>query len=115
MNTLLVQTLIEKNGIGIGTELHAYYQGVDISGARLARSRGIFLVSGAKKYKNGEIVFMVENEKDIVIRASDIIAINGMEPIRVANAMGFDLDGDKIVPLKKRGQRSQDDDEIDDE
>lgn len=116
MDNFLALELVKRGGIRQGTKLESFFKGIDISGCPLARARGIFHVEEAKRLKTGEIIFETKDSTGLNQRiiANDVIAIEGMDPDRVANMLGFDIEDGKVVVLKKR-RSSKDADLEDDE
>lgn len=109
MNRDLVQKLIEKGAIRARTEMEAHYNGVDISGARLARVRGNFIVIAAKAIGD-KIAFDGVSTDDGAKQnflAEDIIAIDGMDPERFANIYGMNEFGEILRQGKRRGRKSK--------
>jgi hypothetical protein len=103
----LIRKLIEQKVIRENTEIDAYYKGVDIGGANIARVQGNFAIRGAK-LKNNEVIFEVVSTQDgspRKIPAQDIIRIDGMELERFANNYGMTLGGETVKQGKRRGRK----------
>ena len=118
MHKLIALTLINQGSIRSETEIEAFYKGVGLSGKATERVRGTFLVKEAKRLKSGEIIFETVNATDGHVRrisCSEVITVDGMEPERAINVAGFSLEGDQIIPLKKRGRKAKDVEDDDDD
>lgn len=107
MKTEVVKKLIEKGAIKRETEVEAHYKGRDLSGCPLSRSRGIFLVLGARLMEDQVTFDTIDTRwgQRQQIHSNDIIAIDGMEPERFANIFGFTEDGDVLKQGKRRGRK----------
>lgn len=107
MKTELVQKLIEKSAIKQRTEIEAYYKGMDLSGARIARVRGNFIVLGARLVE-GRIWFdglsTIDGRRDRFL-AEDILLIDGMDPERFAQNFGLNMEGEPLRQGKRRGRK----------
>jgi hypothetical protein len=107
MKTDLVQKLIEKGAIKQRTEIEAYYKGIDLSGARLARVRGNFIVLGARLVE-GRISFdglsTIDGTRERFL-ADDILMVDGMDPERFAHNFGLDINGETLRQGKRRGRK----------
>lgn len=108
MNTELVHKLIEKGAIKERTEIEAYYNGKDLSGARIARVRGTFIVKKALRLAEGRIAFVgssiIDGHPEQFV-SDDILMIDGMDPERFANIYGFDDTGNVLRQGKRRGRK----------
>ena len=107
MKTELVQKLIEKGAIKQRTEIEAFFKGIDLSGARMARVRGNFIVLGARAAE-GVISFdglsTIDGKRERFL-AEDILMIDGMDPERFANIYGLNMEGETLVQGKRRGRK----------
>lgn len=105
----LALKLISQGVIKQGTELEAKYVGIDLSGARVAQVSGTFIVQTAKKLKTGEVVFdglSILDGDPQRIDCKNIIAIDGMEPDRVAGVYGLTIsEQGEVTTAKRRGRK----------
>jgi hypothetical protein len=107
MKTEVVKKLIEKGAIKRETEVEAHYKGKDLSGAALARARGVFLILGARLMED-QVTFDAVDTRwggHQSLKADDIIRIDGMEPDRFANIFGLTEDGEPLKQGKRRGRK----------
>lgn len=107
MKTEVVKKLIEKGAIKRETEVEAHYKGNDLSGGPLARSRGIFLVLGARLMEDQVTFDAIDTRwgSRQQIHSDDIIAIDGMDPARFANIFGLTEEGEVLKQGKRRGRK----------
>lgn len=107
MSPDLARKLIQKGVIHENTEIDAYYQGIDIGGATLARVQGNFAIKAAKVI--GErLVFETVSTADgrpRRIECTDVLKIDGMEPERFAANFGMTTDGATVKQGKRRGRK----------
>lgn len=99
--------LIEKGVITERTEIDAYYKGVDIGGAALARTQDNFTVVSAKAI-GGTVLFEVVSTTDGSKRridTNDVFKIDGMEPQRFASIYGLTAQGVDVKQGKRRGRK----------
>jgi hypothetical protein len=107
MKTEFVKKLIDKGAIKRETEVEANYVGNDIAGSAFARSRGVFLVLGAR-FMEDQIVFDAVDTRwgqKQRINSEDIIRIDGMEPDRFALIFGLNENGDPMKQGARRGRK----------
>jgi hypothetical protein len=95
MNVDLTLRLIEMNVIKSGTEVDAYYRTSDLSGSRRASVPGNFMVVRAVKTRDG-IFFEVsstEAGRRTWVQPEDIMRVDGMDPLRIAEIYHLDAHG----------------------
>lgn len=107
MKTEVVKKLIDKGAIKRETEVEAHYKGKGLDGQRLGRSRGVFLVLGARLMEDMVEFDTVDTRwgERQSIKADDIIAIDGMDPARFANIFGLTEEGEVLKQGKRRGRK----------
>lgn len=109
MNTNLIRKLVSAGVIRQNTEIDAFYKGVDMSGAPLARVRGTFFVRGLKINETAELVIFdtisTIDGSARTIMSNDVVYVDGMEVDKLASIYGFDAQGGKLVQGKRRGRK----------
>ncbi len=108
MNNSLLKTLVERNLIAVRTEIDATYRGRDIAGMPSVATTGTFLVLAITYNEDGSFVFACA---DTVaghhrnIPGANIVAIDGMDPIRFAANFELTEDGEPMKVGKRRGRK----------
>jgi hypothetical protein len=107
MKSEVVKKLIEKGAIKRETEVEAHYKAKGLDGERLGRSRGIFLVLGARLMEDQVTFDAVDTRWGAreQLQSDDIISIDGMDPERFASIFGLNEDGEPIKQGKRRGRK----------
>lgn len=107
MNTSLLKVLVQRNIVGVRTEIDAHYRGRDIAGNPLIPSFGTFLI--LEIHTNGSaFVFTCADTVDGTRRnipGSAIVAIDGMDPLRLAENYELTESGEKLKVGKRRGRK----------
>ncbi len=108
MDNKLLQILIEKGHIIIGTEIDANHDSHGLGGSR-TRVIGNFTITSIGINRKDEIVLKCMNSYSgeyFNIKALDIINIDGMTPERLAENFMISVDGSNIkLAGKRRGRR----------
>ncbi len=112
MNKSLATKLVAKNLINETTEVVARYRGSSISGDPNMVFTGIFSVVATLIGADGETIsFHVQSTRDghnRVVKYSDILEIDGMEPNRFASVYNIKADGVDAKVGKRRGRKPKD-------
>ena len=110
MNDNLAKTLVNKNIINTNTKLETRYLGQGLDGSFTVSSVGIFTVSEIRKIENIIIFTLVRNDGfKTIVSADDVLRIDGMDPVRLANVYNLKEDGSPGKISKKRGRKSKND------
>jgi hypothetical protein len=107
MNPVLAQKLIEKGVLAAEAEIEAEYATLAMGGFGTTTGRGIFLIQDIKPL-DGSHRFDVISTRDGSQRqltSENIIAIDGMDPIRYASVYNVKADGIDAKLGKRRGRR----------
>ena len=112
MNQSLATKLIAKNLINENTEVVARYKGSSISGDPSMIFTGIFsvvstLVGADGKTISFHVVSTLDGHRRIV-KHSDILEIDGMDPNRFASVYDIKADGVDATIGKRRGRKPKD-------
>lgn len=107
MNNSLLKVLVQRNIIGVRTEIDAHYRGRDIAGNPLIPSTGTFLI--LEVHTNGHaFAFTCADTIDgsrRIIPGSAILAVDGMDPLRLAENYELTEAGEKLKVGKRRGRK----------
>jgi len=106
MNLKLASVLVDRKLLKEDCEIDARYLANGLSSATHT-VLGTFYIKSVDKQEE-TINFQVANVKDGTIRiveARDIVAIDGMDPVRYAAVYNIKADGGKAVQGKRRGRR----------
>ena len=93
MEKQLGDTLIKRNIVHVDTEIEAWYKANEFGGGTFAQ-KGFFTINEITKKDNGSVSFQARSNVDSKwydFGYSSIIAIDGMEPEKLANAYGIKL------------------------
>lgn len=107
MNPVLAQKLIDKGVLAAEAEVEAEYPTLAMGGYSTTLGRGIFLI---KTITAGDstALFEVISTKDGTTRqisSENIVAIDGMDPVRYASVYNIKPDGVDAKLGKRRGRR----------
>ncbi len=108
MNNSLLKTLIERNLVTARTEIDAVYRGRDIGGAPTVIATGTFLILSITYREDGAYIFQCA---DTVagsrrnIHGANIVAIDGMDPVRFAANFELTETGEPMKVGKRRGRK----------
>lgn len=107
INSSLLNILIERNIVTIGTEFDAAYRGIDMAKSASIKATGTFVILEIARsdvgfyFKAADVV----TGKPFSVSASSIIRIDGMEPDRLAAIYGLSPEGEKLKQGKRRGRK----------
>tara|TARA_Y100001937_G_scaffold127407_1_gene199591 strand:+ start:205 stop:516 length:312 start_codon:yes stop_codon:yes gene_type:complete len=93
MEKQIGDALIKRNIVHADTEIEAWYKAVEFGGGTFDQ-KGFFTISEIEKKDNGSVCFHARSNVDgkwYDFNYSNIIAIDGMEPEKLANAYGIKL------------------------
>lgn len=108
MNNSLLKTLVDRNLITHRTELDATYRGRDIAGMPSVATTGTFLVLSITANEDGTYLFGCADTvagKRRNIPGANIVAIDGMDPIRFAANFELTEEGEPMKVGKRRGRK----------
>ncbi|RYD44948.1 MAG: hypothetical protein EOP83_31090, partial [Verrucomicrobiaceae bacterium] len=107
MNISLLKVLIERNIIGVRTEIDARYRGRDIAGNPLVAATGTFLILEINPTESGYSFLCADTIDGQRRRLSgdQIVGVDGMDPIRLAANYELDENGNKVKVGKRRGRK----------
>jgi hypothetical protein len=107
MNNSLLKVLIDRNIIGVRTEIDARYRGRDIAGHALVASTGTFLILEIQNSDTGYRFLCADviDGSRRLLAGDAIVGVDGMDPIRLAANYEIDEDGNRIKVGKRRGRK----------
>jgi hypothetical protein len=107
MSLPLLKKLIDRGIITQGTEIDIRYRGMDIARNATVPTIGTFIVQTIEG--EGEaLAFQAASVIDGRLRrvqATEILKIDGMEPVRLGQNYGISAAGDRIPQGKRRGRK----------
>ena len=107
MNPVLAQKLIEKGVLAADAEVEATFPVPAMGGAGYTTGRGIFLITKIQ-INEGKVDLDVISTRDGSSRklgANNIVAIDGMDPVRFASVYNVKADGLEAKEGKRRGRK----------
>jgi hypothetical protein len=104
MNPVLAQKLIEKGVLAADTEVEATYPVLALGGAAVTTGRGIFLITKVLNDAGFEVI-STRDGSSRRLAPSNIVAIDGMDPIRFASVYNVKADGIEAKEGKRRGRK----------
>ena len=93
MDKQLGDTLIKRKIVSVDTEIEAWYKANEFGGGTFDQ-KGFFTINEIEQKGNGAVCFHARSNIDgkwYHFNYSNIIAIDGMEPEKLANAYGIKL------------------------
>jgi hypothetical protein len=107
MNISLLKVLVERNIIGVRTEIDARYRGRDIAGNPLVTVVGTFLILDISQTDSGFTFTCADtiDGKRRLIQGESIVGVDGMDPIRLAANYELDENGERVKVGKRRGRK----------
>lgn len=102
----LIKSLLERNGLSNDTVITAYHMIKDGQG-RSHRRCDHFLMAGVTRFGE-EYQFRLKNmvgNSMITVWATDIVALDGMDPVRYVDIYDINPDGSAKKIGKKRGRK----------
>lgn len=107
MSSTLISALINKNALTIDTLITTAYQGIDLFG-RSFKKIGEFRIKKIILEKENPVFELVSGEETtntIHAGATEIYAIDGMDPVRFADIYDILPDGSNKKVGRKRGRK----------
>ncbi|RYF14498.1 MAG: hypothetical protein EOO77_14220 [Oxalobacteraceae bacterium] len=107
MNPALLKVLVERNILGVRTEIDARYRGRDIAGHSLVMASGTFLILSVHPTET-DYQFVAADVIDgsrRTIPGTAITGIDGMDPARLAANYDLDPYGIPVKVGKRRGRK----------
>lgn len=103
----LLKVLVERNIVAVRTEIDARYLGRSLGGQQSFAMEGTFLILAIHQ-RDGAIVFEcadIIDGKRRMIPSTAVLAIDGMDPVRLAANYNLDAEGNPVKVGKRRGRK----------
>jgi len=117
MNINLASKLMEKNVLGVNTEVEAEYTTKALGGHINMKAREVFLITQVlQDPTNNRVIFEMTSTRNGSKRhlgPESIIAIDGMDPSRFASVYNVKADGADAKVGKRRGRKPKDRSKVD--
>lgn len=105
----LMPSLIDKNGLTYDTVITAYHMSKDMYGRLQRRCDNFMLVDILQQGADYRLRLKSLIGTDIVtVNATDVVALDGMEPSRFVDIYDINPDGSTKCVGKKRGRKPKD-------
>ena len=105
----LMPSLIDKNGLTDDTVITAYHISKDLYGRLQKRCENFMLVGILQQGANYQLrLRSLIGTGVITVNASDVVALDGMEPARFVDIYDINPDGSTKCVGKKRGRKPKD-------